>query len=157
MNDEYTVQLAELSDLDSWMHMIDIVRDNFPGIDTDELLAGYRQTVIKNMNRRTAVCAKLADKVVGLLLFSYNAKCLSCMAVHPDHRRQGIAEAMIQRMLPLFPEDADISVITFRENDSKGIAPRSLYRKIGFTEAELVEEFNYPHQKFVLRNRGVQS
>lgn len=79
------------------------------------------------------------------------------MAVHPEHRRQGIAEAMIQRMLPLFPEDADISVTTFRENDSKGIAPRSLYRKIGFTEAELVEEFHYPHQKFVLRNRGVQS
>ncbi|AIQ57555.1 GNAT family N-acetyltransferase [Paenibacillus borealis] len=157
MNDKYTVQLAELSDLDSWMRMIGIVRDNFPGIDTDDLLAGYRQTVIKNMNRQTAVCAKLANEVVGLLLFSYNAKCLSCMAVHPEHRRQGIAKAMVQLMLSLFPEDADISVTTFREEDSKGTAPRSLYRTIGFTEAELVEEFNYPHQKFVLRNRGMQS
>lgn len=40
--------------------------------------------------------------------------------------------------------------ITFRENDVKGIAPRKLYKKFGFEEDELVEEFGYPNQRFVL-------
>lgn len=39
---------------------------------------------------------------------------------------------------------------TFREDDIKGIAPRSLYKKFGFEEDELIEEFGYPNQRFVL-------
>lgn len=151
MNLNYEVRFAELPDLHSWMGMIDLVRTNFPGLDTAELLEGYRQTVIKNINRRSAICAVYDGEVVGLMLFSYNAKCLSCMAVHPGHRRQGIASAMIGRMLSLFPEDAEISVTTFRAEDEKGAAPRPLYKKFGFVEAELTEEFDYPHQKFVLK------
>ncbi|SDE66174.1 Acetyltransferase (GNAT) domain-containing protein [Fontibacillus panacisegetis] len=81
------------------------------------------------MKSITAICAKHANEVVRVLIFSYNAKCLSCMAVHPEHRRKGIATAMMKDMLSLFPSDVDISVTTFRENDSKGIAPRPLYKK----------------------------
>lgn len=39
---------------------------------------------------------------------------------------------------------------TFRENDVKGTAPRKLYKKYGFEEGELIEEFGYPNQRFVL-------
>jgi hypothetical protein len=45
-------------------------------------------------------------------------------------------------------------VITFREGDEKGIAPRALYKKLGFEEAEFCNEFNYPEQKFILRRNG---
>jgi len=84
-------------------------------------------------------------------MYSIHSKCLSYTAVHPDHRRKGIAPAMIEKMLPQFPEDSDIWVPTFREEDEKGIEPRRLYKKFGFAEDELGEEFNYPNQKFVLR------
>ena len=47
-------------------------------------------------------------------------------------------------------QDKDITVATFRENDVKGIAPRKLYKKFGFKEDELIEEFGYPNQRFVL-------
>lgn len=150
MGEEYITQFAEIQDIDPWMHMIEIIKSNFPGLETAEMLRSYRETVIKNMNRRTAICTKYAGEVVGIIIFSYHAKCLSCMAVDPNHRRKGIATAMIEMMLSLFPRDADISVTTFREHDPKGIAPRALYQKFGFVEAELVEEFHYPHQKFVL-------
>lgn len=151
MNRQYEVKFAELQDLDSWMSMIDVVRPNFPGLHTEELLEGYKQTVIKNINRRSAICAVYAGEVAGLMLFSYHGKCLSCMAVHPDHRRRGIATAMISQMLSLFPEDTELSVTTFRAGDPLGTAPRPLYKKFGFVEDELTEEFDYPHQKFVLR------
>ncbi|MNU08177.1 hypothetical protein D3C72_2541000 [compost metagenome] len=58
---------------------------------------------------------------------------------------------MIELMISLFPADAEITVTTFRAEDEKGIAPRPLYQKFGFVEAELTEEFDYPHQKFILK------
>ena len=69
--------------------MVYIVRNNFPGLETSEKMEEYRQTVIKNIKRNTALCMKYEGEVVGILLFSYNSKCLSCMAVHPNHRRNG--------------------------------------------------------------------
>ncbi len=135
------------------MSLIDIVRDNFPGIGTEESLKEYRNTVIKNMKRKTALCVKSNDRIVGILIFSYNAKCLSCMAVHPQFRKQGIGSALVEKMISLFPVVIDISVSTFREDDPKGIAPRALYKKYGFEEGKLITEFNYPHQKFILKSR----
>ncbi|MCM1989576.1 GNAT family N-acetyltransferase [Oceanirhabdus seepicola] len=153
MNKEYSIQFAQVQDIDSWIKMIQIVRDNFPGLQTSEQIESYRQTVIKNINRETSICVKYFSEVVGVLIFSYNSKCLSCIVVHPEHRRKGIASAMIKKMLELFPDDIDITVTTYREGDTKGIAPRPLYKKFGFIEDELVEEFNYPHQKFILSRK----
>jgi len=153
LSKEYLLCYAEMDDINSWIKMINIVKDNFPGLDTDEDMNTYRQTVIKNIKRKTAICVKYKNDIIGVILFSYNSKSLSCMAVHPDHRRKGIASAMIERMLSLFPNNTDISVTTFREDDIKGIAPRQLYKKYGFEEDELITEFGYPNQKFILHRK----
>lgn len=153
LSEGYSLWFAEMNDIDSWIKMIDIVRDNFPGLDTTENMDGYRQTVIKNIKRKTALCVKCKGDIVGVMIFSYNSKYLSCMAVHPNHRRKGIASAMIEKMLSLFPNNTDITVTTFRADDIKGVAPRLLYKKYGFEEDELVIEFDYPHQKFILHRK----
>ncbi len=113
-------------------------------------MESYGATVRKNIGRGTARCVKHDAQVVGVLLFSYHSHCLSCLAVHPDHRRRGIAAALIEGMLALYPPDEDLSVTTFRADDPKGTAPRALYRRFGFEPGELLTEFGYPHQRFVL-------
>lgn len=153
LSEKYSLSYAEMQDITSWIKMIDIVRDNFPGLETADKMEDYRQTVVKNIKRKTALCVKYEGEIVGIMIFSYNSKCLNCMAVHPKHRRKGIASAMIEKMLSLFPNNTDITVTTFREDDTKGIAPRPLYKKYGFEEAELVTEFDYPHQKFILHRK----
>ena len=50
----------------------------------------------------------------------------------------------------------EITVSTFRADDEKGIAPRALYEKFGFIADELIEEFDYPNQKFVLFPVGAE-
>ena len=67
-----------------------------------------------------------------------------------DKRRRGIASLLLSKALEQLDRTKDISVSTFREEDEKGAAPRALYRKFGFVEDELIEEFGYPNQKFVL-------
>lgn len=153
LNVEYSLCHAEMQDIDSWIKMIEIVRDSFPGLETTEKMDSYRQTVIKNIKRRTALCVKYGNEIVGAMIFSYHSQCLSCMVVHPNHRRKGIASAMIEKMISLFNDNMDISVTTFREDDIKGIAPRALYKKYGFEEDELVIEFEYPEQKFILHRK----
>ena len=110
-------------DIDSWMEMVTSIKDNFPGLETSEQMKGYRETVLKNIRRDTALCVKEDTKVVGILIFSYKGSCLSCMAVHPDYRRLGLASRLVEKMLSLFPSDQELSVSTFREEDLKGDAP----------------------------------
>ena len=147
---EVKLDFADMRDLDSWMKLVRNVRENFPGLETEELLKGYERTVEKNIKRKTALCAKDENEVVGVLLFSEKYNMLCFMAVDPRYRCMGIASQLIKMMFQYLDKEKDIVVTTFREDDEKGIAPRSLYRKFGFIEDELVEEFGYPNQKFIL-------
>ena len=150
MKDKYVLKFGEIDDLTSWMDLVTLVRHNFPPLIDNEELEKHKQTVIKNMDRKSAICVKEENKVVGVLIFSFNQNCLSCMAVHPEHRRNSIASAMIEKMLAVLPSNKDVWVTTFREEDNKGIAPRTLYKKFGFVEDALTMDFDYPHQKFIL-------
>ena len=44
----------------------------------------------------------------------------------------------------------EITGSTVREEDEKGIVPRALYKKFGFGEDKLIEEFGYPNQKILV-------
>ncbi|MHC1755677.1 MAG: GNAT family N-acetyltransferase [Methanosarcina sp.] len=147
---EIWIGFAEMNDLNSWMELVKLVSWNFPGLETKELIQGYKgNTLVKNIKRKSAICAKDGERVVGVLLFSIKYNMLGCMAVHPDYRRSGIASELIQLMLNNLDKERDAVVTTFREGDEKGIAPRTLYKKLGFVEDELCEEFGYPQQKFI--------
>jgi len=128
------------------MELVDLVEDSFPGLDKQEYLSVLRQCIAN----KNALCYISDGKIAGILLFSPEESCLSFMAVHPEHRKKGIATALINKMLELMP-DRDISVTTYREGDVMGTSARALYKKCGFEEAELYEEFGYPVQRFVLR------
>ncbi len=75
---------------------------------------------------------------------------ICCLAVSPDHRRQGVASKLLAKALAELDRKKNITVSTFREGDEKGNAPRALYKKFGFKEDELTIKFNYPNQVFVL-------
>lgn len=148
MEEPYLLQMAEPEDIDGWMELVDTVKDNFPGFSRDE----YLPMLERNIGRKSALCVKYHALIVGILLFSISAACLSCMAVHPSHRKRGIGAALVGKMISLFPPKMDISVETFREGDPWGDAPRTLYKKFGFVEDELLIGIGeYPVQKFILR------
>ena len=53
-------------------------------------------------------------------------------------------------MLPMMDPEREITVTTYREGDPAGAAARAFYKKLGFAEGELTEEFGSPVQEFVL-------
>ena len=145
------VEYGTLRDVGSWMELVQQVRWNFPGLETQAALEDHRQTVLRFMGENRALCVKDSDKVIGVLLLSKKHNMICCLAVAPEHRRHGIARALLKKALLELDRSRDITVTTFRENDEKGTAPRGLYKRFGFTEGKLLVEFGYPVQKFVLR------
>ena len=145
------VQYGTLRDIDSWMALVQQVRWNFPGLETQEALEDHRKTVLRFMGEHRALCVKDEDKVIGVLLLSKKHNMICCLAVAPEYRRNGIASALLEKALSELDRSKDITVTTFREDDEKGVAPRALYKRFGFTEEQLMIENDYPVQRFVLR------
>ena len=148
------IEYGTFQDIESWMALVRQVRWNFPGLETQEALEDHRQTVLRFMGERRALCVKDGDNVIGVLLLSKRHNRICCLAVAPEHRRNGIASALLEKALTELDRSKDITVTTFRENDEKGTAPRALYKKYGFTEGKLLVEFGYPVQEFVLRGKA---
>ena len=147
MNVEYGTSM----DIESWMELVKLVSWNFPGLETESDIEDHRKTVLRFMGENRALCVKETDKVVGVLLISKKHNMICCMAVAPEYRRKGIASALLEKALSELDRSNDITVTTFRDNDEKGIAPRALYKRFGFTEEKLMVENDYPVQRFVLR------
>ncbi|MBP5725853.1 MAG: GNAT family N-acetyltransferase [Clostridia bacterium] len=154
MNIMLKAEYGNPADIVQWMELVTRVRNNFPGLETETALEEHRQTVLKFMGKEQSLCVKVNDQIAGVLLFSRNRNMICCLAVHPECRRNGIASVLLEKALEEMDRSRDITVSTFREEDEKGIAPRALYRKYGFCEAELTVEFGYPNQVFVLHGKS---
>lgn len=138
------------SDLEQWMNLVKRVSWNFPGLETEESIEEHSRTVLRFMNKKQALCIKRDNEIAGVILFSRNRNMICFLAVAPEYRQCGMGAALLEKALSELDSSKDISVSTLRENDEKGIAPRALYKKFGFKEAELIKEFGYSNQKFVL-------
>ena len=147
------VEYGVLRDIESWMELVKQIRWNFPGLETQLALDDHQQTVVRFMGEHRALCVKNGDKVIGVLLLSKKHNIICCLGVAPEHRRNGIASALLEKALLELDRSRDITVTTFRETDEKGIAPRELYKRFGFSEGKLLVEYGYPLQEFVLRGK----
>ena len=144
-------------DIGPWMDLVREVSPGFPGLETEKSLEEYRETALKFMRDRRALCVKSGEEMAGVLLFSRKRNQICCLAVSPRCRRQGVASALLEEALGQLDRSRDITVSTFREEDEKGRAPRALYRKFGFLEGEMTEEFGYPNQVFVLPRKALRT
>lgn len=144
------VQLGRNQDIDEWMKLVEEISWNFPGLETMEGLNEYRETLLRFIGKDQALCVRTATEVIGVLLFSRGRNMICCLGVSPKYRRYGIATMLLEAALEQLDRAKEITVSTFREEDERGGAPRALYKKFGFVEDELTEEFGYPNQKFVL-------
>ncbi len=145
------IEFPTEKDIDNWMNLVNKVKDGFPGLETSEALDMHRNTVLEFMDRQSAICAKIDNIIVGTLLFSKETNMICFLAVDSEYRRQHIAENMFSHMLTFLDLEKDITVTTYRANVIEGIPARMFYKKMGFVEGKLTEEFGSPVQEFVLK------
>lgn len=145
------IGLGSAAEINGWMGLVRRVRDNFPGLETEEALEAHRETVLAFMDGNAAIRAKNGGRMVGILLFARAEQMLCFLAVDPACRRQHIAEQMVTYMLTFLDPQKEVVVTTYREGAPEGAAARAFYKRMGFAEGRLTEEFGSPVQEFVLK------
>ena len=145
------IKLGNKCDIAGWMNLVKKVKDDFPGFETAEALNEHRDTVLNFISKNAAICAKNQDKIVGALLFSRENSMLCFLVVDPEYRRQHIAKKMVSYMLTFMDSQSEVLVTTYRDGVPKGEAARAFYKRLGFVEGKLTEEFGSPVQEFVLK------
>ncbi|WP_434293492.1 GNAT family N-acetyltransferase [Clostridium botulinum] len=149
MRNKIIADFAKEVDIDIWMNLVEIVKENFPGL----IIEDYRRILKESIQQRTALIVKDETKAIGVLIFSYENKEIAFLAVHPQYRKEGIATGLFNKMYNQFPKGTGITVTTYRKNDTKRKAARALYKRLGFIEDELIMEFGYPCQRFIFNDK----
>lgn len=145
------IDFAKEGDIERWMSLVDKVKAAFPGLETEQAVAEHRAVVLEFIGRGEALCAKEKENIVGALLFSKQNNILCFLAVDHAFRRCHIAENMVKAAMPLMKPNMDIVVTTYREEAAEGAAARAFYKRLGFCEGRLIEEFGSPVQEFILK------
>lgn len=141
------IAYATEADVPEWMELVRLVIDGFPHLDEEQYLEQLREYI---RNRR-ALILKDADTAAGIMAFNEMTGSIDFLGVHPQYRKKGIAIVLCEKALHELACSEAITVTTFREGDKADTGYRKTIKSLGFAEAELLVEFGYPTQKFILQ------
>ncbi len=141
------IAYATEADIPAWMELVHLVIDGFPHLDEGQYLEKLREYIWD----RRALILKDTDTAVGIMAFHEMTGSIDFLGVHPQYRNKGIAKAFCEKALRELVCSEAITVTTFREGDKADTGHRNTIKSLGFAEAELLVEFGYPTQRFILQ------
>ncbi len=146
---EFTIQdirLAEKKDIVDWMNLMRLVIDGYPVMDEDDYLAKLEESI----DEKRALVLREGDTLIGAMAFTYSPGSIEFLGVHPQYRNRGLQKVFLDALLEIYLPGQEISTTTFREQDKADTGHRDMLLQLGFAEKELLTEFGYPTQRFVL-------
>lgn len=140
------VRLADSSDIPGWMNLVRLVVDGYPVLDEVDYLQKLRACV----DNQQALILKDGNVTVGILAFSYDTGSIEFMGIHPQYRNCGLQKLFLDQLMERYLPGRELSTTTYREHDKADTGHRKTLKLLGFAERELLIEFGYPTQRFVL-------
>lgn len=140
------IRLADMADIPAWMELVKMVIDGYPYLKEEEYLNKLKCSIEK----REALILMFGEIAVGIMAFSYESGSIEFMGVHLQYRSCGISRLFLDKLMKEYLLGRVISTTTYRENDKADTGYRNELKKLGFAERELLMEFGYPTQRFVL-------
>ncbi len=140
------IVFATKEDISSWLALVHLVIDGFPHLDEKH----YVEQLEEYIKNKQALILKDSETVIGIMAFNKMIGSIDFFGVHPQYRKRGIAKAFCEKALYELVCSEQISVTTFRKGDKADTGYRKIWESLGFVEAELLIEFGYPTQRFIL-------
>lgn len=140
------IAFATEADIPCWMELMRTVIDGFPHLMENE----YQEALRRHILAGQALLLKDGETAVGVMLFSRETGVIEFMGCHPLYRNRGIPRMLLDRVIREMPAGQAISTTTFREGDRADTGYREALEELGFAQAELLEEYGYPTQRFIL-------
>lgn len=144
---ESRITFACMEDIPAWMNLVRLVVNGFPCLDEKE----YEIQLVRCIQEKRALILKDKETAVGIMVFCPENGSIDFFGVHPQYTKSGIEQAFLKKVMNEILTDKDISITTFRKGDKADPGYREIYQKLGFAEAELLTEYGYPTQRFVLQ------
>ena len=146
---EFTMQdihLARREDIPDWMNLMRLVIDGYPVMDEDD----YSAKLEESIDEKRALVLKAGNVLIGAMAFTYSPGGIEFLGVHPQYRNRGLQRLFLDALLEIYLPGREISTTTYRAQDKADTGHRDLLLQLGFAEKELLTEFGYPTQRFVL-------
>lgn len=143
------IRFATLSDAKDWMGLVRLAIDGYPCLKGEE----YIENLSRYIEKKQALILRDEGMAIGILAFSKETGNIDFWAVHPQYRGLGIEEIFLNKLAEELLCGKEISLTTYREGDKADTGYRKKYLSLGFTERELLTEYGYPTQRFVLTPR----
>lgn len=140
------IHLAEIGDLTDWMKLMRLVIDGYPVMDEADYMEAIKNAVLE----KRALVLKDGENLIGAMAFSNHSGSIDFLGIHPQYRKQGIQKLFLDVLMESYLPGKEISMTTYREGDKADTGHRELLKDLGFAERELLTEFGYPTQRFVL-------
>lgn len=147
---KWNIEFATEEDISCWMDLVRLVIDGFPYLNEEE----YMRVLTKRIRTRQALILKDDAIAVGIMLFSYDTGSIDFMGSHPLYGKKGIPKAFLNKVMMELLKGKEISITTYRKGDRADTGQRKEIKGLGFAEAELLIEYGYPTQRFVLKEAG---
>lgn len=146
------IVLATVEDISQWIELLHLVIDGFPYLNEERYILGVREYIRKGQ----ALILKDGNTAIGVMTVTIETGSIDFFGVHPQYRNQGIAQAFLKKALPLFVQNTEVTITTFRAGDKADPGQRNILKNLGFAEAELLVEFGYPTQRLVLKKSDLE-
>lgn len=143
------IRFATQKDIPAWLELVNLVIDGFPNLNEEDYLIELKKAISE---QRALI---LIDNEIAMAVMSinYQTGSIDFFGVHPLYRQCGISKLFLDKIMNELLINKDITVTTFREGDKADTGYRKAYKELGFIEAELLVEFGYPTQRFVLSSK----
>lgn len=149
---EQRIRPASEEDIPAWIELARLAVDGFPCLDEAQHLQWLRECIRQGQ----AFILKDRETTAGVMGITKNTGSIDFLGVHPQYRKKGIAQAFLRKAFSLLEEGHELIVTTFREGDRADTGHRADLKRLGFAEAELLVEFGYPTQRFVLQKEKLE-
>lgn len=146
------ITFASVDDIPAWIKLVRLVIDGFPHLDEEE----YVKQLHSSIEQKQALIQKAEKNAIGIMIFNRKTGSIDFLGVHPQYRKLGITEAFLRKVFEELSTYTSVSITTFRENDKADPGYRAEFLNLGFAEAELLTEFGYPTQRFILHREKLE-
>ena len=104
----------------------------------------------ESIDEKRALVLRDETILVGAMVFTHSPGSIEFLGVHPQYRNRGLQKLFLDALLETYLPGQEISTTTYRDRDKADTGHRDMLLQLGFAEKELLTEFGYPTQRFVL-------
>lgn len=140
------IHFATSADIDDWMELVSLTIDGYPCLNKAEYIGNLHQYIAD----KKALILRDEGMAIGIMGFSADTGSIDFFAVHPQYRKLGITKLFLDKLVDELLYGKEISLTTYRAGDKADTGYREEYCRLGFAERELLVEYGYPTQRFVL-------